>query len=139
VPKYFMSEINMKKKSKKQAASKPGPVPQELKGWQQIATFLGEPTSVVQRWANEGMPVHKEGRFVSTTPDQLNEWMAQQTGKPVHVATESTDLTAELKTRPVVCAENREVNFNHEVNSRFLTATSCRFGMTSARKRIWSG
>jgi hypothetical protein len=40
--------------------------PETLKGWQQIAAFLGEPVSVVQRWASEGMPVHKEGRFVST-------------------------------------------------------------------------
>jgi len=33
--------------------------PEKLKGWQQIASFLGEPVSVVQRWANEGMPVHR--------------------------------------------------------------------------------
>ena len=36
-----------------------------LKGWQQIADFLGEPQSVVQRRANEGMPVRKEGRLPS--------------------------------------------------------------------------
>jgi len=68
-----------------------------LKGWQQIAEFLGEPTSVARRWASEGMPVHKEGRFVSTTPAELNEWLGKEAGKPVHVATEDTDLTAELK------------------------------------------
>jgi hypothetical protein len=39
-----------------------------LKGWQQIVDFLGEPQSVVQRWATEGMPVRKAGRFVSTSP-----------------------------------------------------------------------
>lgn len=68
-----------------------------LKGWQQIASFLGEPTTVVQRWANEGMPVRREGRFVSTTPEELNAWLGRESGKPVHVATEGTDLTAELK------------------------------------------
>jgi hypothetical protein len=68
-----------------------------LKGWQQIAAFLGEPASVVQRWATEGMPVHREGRFVSTTPAELNAWMGRESGKPVHVATESSDLSAELK------------------------------------------
>ena len=39
-----------------------------LKGWQQIAAFLGEPASVVQRWASDGMPVRKQGRYVETTP-----------------------------------------------------------------------
>ena len=82
---------NMPKRSAKKAA------PETLKGWQQIADFLGEPQSVVQRWANEGMPVHKEGRFVSTSPDELNVWLGKESGKPVHAVTETTDLTAELK------------------------------------------
>ena len=68
-----------------------------LKGWQQIAAFLGEPTSVVQRWASEGMPLRRQGRYIETTPDELNAWLGKESGKPVHVATEDTDLTAELK------------------------------------------
>src|ERR1700740_425805 len=68
-----------------------------LKGWQEIAAFLGEPVSVVQRWAAEGMPVRREGRFVSTSAEELNEWLGKESGKPVHVATENTDLSAELK------------------------------------------
>ena len=68
-----------------------------LKGWQQIAEFLGEPASVVQRWASEGMPVRRQGRYVETTPDELHAWLGKESGKPVHVATEDTDLTAELK------------------------------------------
>jgi hypothetical protein len=71
--------------------------PEILKGWQQIGAFLGEPTSVVQRWASDGMPVRRQGRFVSTTPEELNAWLGKESGKPVHVATENTDLTAELK------------------------------------------
>jgi hypothetical protein len=71
--------------------------PETLKGWNQIASFLGEPTSVVQRWASEGMPVQRQGRFVSTTPEELNAWFGKESGKPVHVATETGDLTAELK------------------------------------------
>ena len=70
--------------------------PEILKGWQQIAAFLGEPTSVVQRWAAEGMPVRREGRFVSTTAEELNAWLGRESGKPIHVATDNTDLTAEL-------------------------------------------
>ncbi|MGB8988828.1 MAG: hypothetical protein WCC37_19670 [Candidatus Sulfotelmatobacter sp.] len=68
-----------------------------LKGWQQIAGFLGEPVSVVQRWGTEGMPVHHEGRYVTATPAELDAWMGKESGKPVHVATENTDLSAELK------------------------------------------
>ena len=71
--------------------------PVTLKGWKQISDFLGEPTSVVQRWAGEGMPLRQEGRFVSTTPEELNAWLGKESGKPVHVATEETDLAAELK------------------------------------------
>lgn len=68
-----------------------------LKGWRQIASFLGEPVSVAQRWANEGMPVRRQGRFVSTTEDEINSWLRREAGKPVDVVTDSTDLTAELK------------------------------------------
>lgn len=68
-----------------------------LKGWKQIAAFLGHPTAVVQRWASEGMPLRREGRFVATTAEELNAWLGKESGKPLHVATESTDLGAELK------------------------------------------
>jgi hypothetical protein len=85
----------MRHSAKKREATKTPP--QTLKGWQQIATFLGEPTSVVQRWASDGMPVRKQGRYVETTPDELNAWLGKESGKPVHVATENTDLSAELK------------------------------------------
>jgi hypothetical protein len=71
--------------------------PAVLKGWQQIAAYLGHPPAVVQRWASDGMPVRKQGRYVETTPEELNEWLGKQSGKPVHFATADTDLTAELK------------------------------------------
>ncbi|HVN17497.1 MAG TPA: hypothetical protein VMU05_01955 [Dongiaceae bacterium] len=69
----------------------------QLKGWQQISEFLGEPISVVHRWATEGMPVRREGRFVVTANKELNDWMGRISGKPVHVATDDTDLASELK------------------------------------------
>lgn len=76
-----------------EAAAKPA----ALTGWQQIAAYLGHPSAVVQRWASEGMPVRRQGRFVTTTPEELNAWLGRESGKPVHVATEETDLAAELK------------------------------------------
>ena len=39
------------------------PQPKSLKGWKQISEFLGEPVSVVKRWAAEGMPLHREGKI----------------------------------------------------------------------------
>lgn len=76
------------KKSLKQA---------DLKGWQEIAALLGQPISVVQRWAKTGMPVKRQGRFVHAIPAELNTWLGRESGEPVHVATEETDLSAELK------------------------------------------
>jgi hypothetical protein len=55
---------------KQLSANKKVAAPETLKGWQEIAAFLGEPISVVHRWAAEGMPVHREGRFVSTSADE---------------------------------------------------------------------
>ena len=87
----------MPKPKKRGEKSKSQRQPETLKGWKQISEFLGEPVSVVERWATEGMPIHREGQFVATSPDELNSWLGQDSGKPVHVATENTDLTAELK------------------------------------------
>lgn len=69
-----------------------------LKGWQQIAAFLGQPVSVVQRWANEGMPVTREGRYVESSREELNRWLGRESaGEPVQIATPETDLSAELR------------------------------------------
>ena len=96
-----MPKQSKKPKAKPRPKTRPEtaePAPELLKGWQQIASFLGQPTSVVQRWANEGMPVKREGRFVSTTPAELNQWLGRESGgEPVHVATPESDLSAELK------------------------------------------
>ena len=72
--------------------------PNLLKGWQQIAAFLGQPVSVAQRWANEGMPVRRQGRYVESSREEVNRWLGRESaGEPVHIATSETDLSAELK------------------------------------------
>jgi len=69
-----------------------------LKGWQQIASFLGQPLSVAQRWAKSGMPVTRQGRNVCASPEQLNRWLGRESaGEPVQIASDSTDLSSELK------------------------------------------
>lgn len=77
------------------AKSKPEPAP--LKGWQEIASFLGQPASTVQRWAKSGMPVKREGRRVEALPEELNRWLGREVSEPVQIANEDTDLSAELK------------------------------------------
>lgn len=69
-----------------------------LKGWQQIAAFLGQPVSVAQRWADSGMPVEKRGRYVYSSREELNRWLGRESAaEPVQIATDETDLSAELK------------------------------------------
>jgi hypothetical protein len=48
--------------------TKPGSPTRRLKGWGEIAEFLGQNVSVAQRWQHEGMPVTREGRFVYASP-----------------------------------------------------------------------
>ena len=71
--------------------------PNELKGWHEIARFLGQPVSVVERWRDSGMPVEKRGRFVYSSPAKLNAWLAQEAvGERVDITGER-DLTSELE------------------------------------------
>jgi predicted site-specific integrase-resolvase len=81
----------------KSSTPKTEPSPSPLKGWRQIATFLGLPISAAQRWAKSGMPVTREGRRVQASPEELNRWMGRETSEPVHIATESSDLSSELR------------------------------------------
>ena len=81
----------------KQAAKKPVTKPETLKGWKEIAEYLGEPVSVAKRWRSEGMPVLEQGRFVTSSPEQLSAWLGRESGKPVYVVIPETDLASELK------------------------------------------
>jgi hypothetical protein len=90
--------IYMPRPGKRAKKSKSKPQPESLKGWRKIAEFLGQPTSVAQRWAKDGMPVTRQGRSVMASPDELNKWLGRESGgEPVHVATAQADLAAELK------------------------------------------
>jgi phage terminase Nu1 subunit (DNA packaging protein) len=82
---------------------------QVLKGWRQIAEFLGQPLSVVERWAKSGLPVERRGRSVVASTEQLSSWLQRETGEPVHLESEDADLTAELK-RSVAQARHKAVS-----------------------------
>src|SRR5882762_8375025 len=77
--------------------AKPKPESDSLRGWQQIATFLGLPISAAQRWAKSGMPVTHQGRRVQASAGELNRWLGREAAEPVEIVTESTDLSSELK------------------------------------------
>jgi phage terminase Nu1 subunit (DNA packaging protein) len=79
--------------------AKPKSKIQVLKGWGEIANFLGQTVSVAQRWQREGMPVTRKGRFVSASPKELTAWVGTERGQkePVHIASEGEDLLADLK------------------------------------------
>jgi hypothetical protein len=72
---------------------------ESLKGWAAIARFLGQPVSTVQRWATEGMPVTRIGRYVAASPTELQSWLTREAGakETVHIPSANSDLTADLK------------------------------------------
>ena len=87
---------------------------QPLKGWQQIAAFLGQPISVAQKWSKTGMPVARQGRFITSTREELNDWLGRDSGVPVRVATAETDLSAELKRGLSYVRQDRRPIQNHK-------------------------
>jgi hypothetical protein len=94
-----MANASKKRIRERERTLRPTPSLTSLKGWQQIASFLSQPISVAQRWAKfSGMPVTRQGRFVTATPEELNKWLGREAGdEPLHVATPDADLAAELK------------------------------------------
>jgi hypothetical protein len=71
----------MPKLQKRGEKSKGQQEPETLKGWKQISEFLGEPVSVVKRWAAEAMPLHRQGQFVATPSNELNALARSRIGQ----------------------------------------------------------
>lgn len=71
----------------------------ELKSWKAIAEYLHKPLATVKRWSDEGMPVRREGRYVTAQRAELSKWLAEgdALGGSVHVTAPGEDLTAELR------------------------------------------
>ena len=69
-----------------------------LKGWGEIAEFLGQTVSVAQRWQKEGMPVTREGRSscLFRGSDRMGRRGTRQEGTCSHCR-EGEDLLADLK------------------------------------------
>jgi hypothetical protein len=98
-----LNAIPMKKKQKPAKKSRPATKPrvqnERLKGWKEIASFLGQPVAVSQRRARSGMPVTREGRFMYASRDGLSRYLGREAGLdlPVHIATANMDLSSDLR------------------------------------------
>src|SRR5260370_18914230 len=98
-----LKPVTMKQKPRSAKKSRPATKPkvqnERLKGWNEIARFLGQSVTVAQRWARSGMPVTREGRFMYTSREELSRYLGREAGLdvPVHIATENADLSADLK------------------------------------------
>jgi phage terminase Nu1 subunit (DNA packaging protein) len=96
------SKLSKEKTSTKKSSSKRPPAADSsgpLKGWTAIARFLGIPVATAHRWANEGMPVRREGRFTVADRDAVSAWLGRESHmpKPAHVMTADADMAAALK------------------------------------------
>jgi len=82
----------MKKKQKPAKKGRPAPNQkvqhERLKGWTEIASFLGQPVAVAQRWARSGMPVTREGRFMYASREELSGYLGREAGLDVPVVAE---------------------------------------------------
>ncbi len=112
-----------------------------LQGWRDIAAFLGQPIAVAQRWAKQGMPVRREGRYVTTTAEDLERWLGEESGtrERVHVEAAERDLAADLKRS---LREARHHRGLHRVKSQICDsrqhAHSDAFISLTARKKVLS-
>jgi hypothetical protein len=73
-------------------------VPDQLKGWNNIAKYMGQSKATVQHWAKSGLPVSREGRSVVASTEELSRWLARESGrKGAQIVTDETDLSAMLQ------------------------------------------
>ena len=82
------------------AKKKAAPEPAVLTGWAAIAKYLGQPRAVAERWAKEGMPVQRKGRYITATPEELSNWLGRESGarEAVHITqTTESDLLENLR------------------------------------------
>jgi hypothetical protein len=80
-----------------------------LKGWAEIARFLGQTVAVAQRRGKSGMPVTHAGRSVHASPEELTKWVGTAPAgaepastrteqvEPIRIASEGEDLAADLR------------------------------------------
>lgn len=70
-----------------------------LKGWKDIARYLGIPVTTAQRWAKTGMPTDRQGRFTVANVEDLSKWLGRESHMraPAQIVTPGADLAVALK------------------------------------------
>ena len=70
-----------------------------LRGWKNIAAYLGIPTGTAQRWAKDGMPVRREAPSTVADPKELSAWLGRESHMPgpAQVMTGQVDMGNALK------------------------------------------
>ena len=91
----YKQVVKPKPPKKKSQSGTEGP----LQGWTAIARYLGIPVATAHRWASEGMPVRREGRFTVADREEVSTWLGRESHmpRPAHVMTQDADMAAALK------------------------------------------
>ena len=94
-PRSIKTVVKPKHPKKKAASPDEGP----LQGWTAIARYLGIPVATAHRWASEGMPIRREGRFTVADREAVSTWLGRESHmpRPAHVMTQDADMAAALK------------------------------------------
>jgi hypothetical protein len=84
---------------------------QKLTGWKAIADYLAIPVATAHRWAKDGMPVHREGRFTVADAKELSAWIGRESHMPApaHVITAGADIASALKDSIVAAKKSRKL------------------------------
>ena len=86
------------KPPKKKASSKSQPdAAGSLKGWTAIAHYLGIPVATAHRWASEGMPIGREGRFTVADREAVSAWLGRESRRSVSPACGANNGTNGLR------------------------------------------
>lgn len=101
----------MRKHAHKRRHPAPAQAPEVLQGWKAIADFMGQPVTVVERWAKEGMPVRREGRYTTARREELSAWVVRDIGAraPVHIGDDS-DFRDELRASVTEARRRRRIH-----------------------------
>lgn len=88
-----------KRVQKSRESARKKPAASELKGWTAIAAFLAIPVSTAHRWARDGMPVRRQGRFTVANGDELRAWLGHEShmSAPAQILTDESDVAGALK------------------------------------------
>jgi hypothetical protein len=82
-----------------------------LTGWKDIANYLRRGVRTVQRWESIGLPIHRHGKSVIASAEEIDEWVKSRPARHVEVVTLTTrvaELQIEVETLKATIAKRYE-------------------------------